>query len=67
VGCPICNKIVVALLGVSGALGVWAPVQPILAVLSLALLATAVFVLWRRGCQAGTCAIPQPPPSDPVS
>ncbi|MFJ8819994.1 hypothetical protein [Amycolatopsis thermoflava] len=48
VGCPICNKIVVALLGISGALGIWAPVQPVLAVLSLLALAAAVVVRWRR-------------------
>ena len=45
VGCPICNKIVVALIGVSGALSIWAPFQPILAVASLSLLGWA---LWRR-------------------
>jgi hypothetical protein len=49
VGCPICNKIVVGLLGVSGALGVWAPLQPALAVVSLAVLAAAVVLCWRRG------------------
>lgn len=42
VGCPVCNKIVMALLGVSGAIGVWAPLQPLLALASLAVLATAV-------------------------
>jgi hypothetical protein len=30
VGCPICNKLVVALLGSSGALTYFAPVQPVL-------------------------------------
>jgi hypothetical protein len=53
VGCPVCNKIVVGLLGVSGALGVWAPFQPVLAVLSLAALATAVMIRWRaRPCDS---------------
>jgi hypothetical protein len=57
VGCPICNKIVVGLLGVSGALGIWAPIQPILAVLSLAALAAAVVIRWRsRHCTTDTCA-----------
>jgi len=46
VGCPICNKIVVAAVGVSGALNLWAPVQPILAMLSVtALAASLVFRL----------------------
>ena len=35
VGCPICNKLVVASLGVSGAMTIWAPLQPVLAVLSI--------------------------------
>lgn len=41
VGCPICNKVVVAAVGVSGALNLWAPLQPILGVISLAMLAWA--------------------------
>ncbi len=35
VGCPVCNKLVVATLGVSGAMTLWAPLQPVLAVLSI--------------------------------
>lgn len=38
VGCPICNKIVVAILGTSGALTYFAPVQPILGATALGLL-----------------------------
>ena len=48
VGCPICNKIVIALLGVSGALGIWAPIQPVLGGISVAMLAIAVVLRWRR-------------------
>lgn len=44
VGCPICNKLIVALIGVSGALSYWAPLQPVLGVLSIALLATGLAV-----------------------
>lgn len=55
VGCPVCNKLVVALLGVSGALNVWAPLQPILAVASLALLGWA---LWRRLSGERACPVP---------
>lgn len=47
VGCPICNKIVVAVVGVSGALNLWAPVQPILEVLSVAALAASLVVRLR--------------------
>jgi len=42
VGCPVCNKIVVALLGVSGALNYFAPIQPILGILAMALLLVAL-------------------------
>ncbi|WP_231626549.1 hypothetical protein [Streptomyces apocyni] len=41
VGCPVCNKLVLLALGTSGALSVWAPLQPALAAASLALLAVA--------------------------
>jgi hypothetical protein len=43
VGCPVCNKVVVLAVGVSGALSYWAPFQPFLAVASAALLAFAVY------------------------
>ncbi|SFK97818.1 hypothetical protein [Streptomyces pini] len=41
VGCPVCNKFVLIALGTSGALSVWAPIQPFLALASVALLAVA--------------------------
>ncbi|MEU3704021.1 hypothetical protein AB0E82_17245 [Streptomyces anulatus] len=41
VGCPVCNKLVLVLLGSSGALSYWAPLQPLFAVVSVALLAEA--------------------------
>jgi len=56
VGCPVCNKLVVGLLGLSGALGVWAPLQPALAGLSVIALGAAVVVRWRRRtCTAQAC------------
>jgi hypothetical protein len=42
VGCPVCNKLVVAVVGVTGALTLWAPLQPLLALLSVALLVVAL-------------------------
>lgn len=42
VGCPVCNKVVVMLLGVSGAMSVWAPLQPVVAAASLGLLGAAL-------------------------
>lgn len=47
VGCPICNKLVVALLGVSGALSFFAPIQPYLALAGLALLGVSLVVRLR--------------------
>lgn len=42
IGCPICNKLIVALLGVSGALDYFAPAQPVLGALGLIALAAAL-------------------------
>ena len=50
VGCPICNKLVVALLGVSGALNVFAPLQPLLGIASIGLLGVGV----RNGLRSRT-------------
>lgn len=47
VGCPICNKLVVALLGVTGALNYWAPIQPMLGVVSIGLLTVGLAVRLR--------------------
>ncbi len=35
IGCPICNKLVVGAIGVTGALNVFAPLQPALGLLGL--------------------------------
>jgi len=58
VGCPVCNKVVVAVAGVGGALNVWAPLQPLIAVVSLLLLGWA---LWRRLGVQQVCPMPAPP------
>ncbi|MFJ7244343.1 hypothetical protein ACIQWA_06785 [Kitasatospora sp. NPDC098652] len=55
VGCPICNKLVVMALGVSGALSYFAPAQPALALLSLGLLGHALI---RRLRTANACPAP---------
>jgi hypothetical protein len=54
VGCPVCNKLVLLLLGTSGALSLWAPVQPLVAVVSIALLALAAV---RRLSAAAACSV----------
>lgn len=53
-GCPVCNKLVVLLLGVSGALNYFAPIQPMLGAAGLLIAGVAVFVRLRsaqRACQ----------------
>jgi len=52
VGCPICNKLVVLLLGISGALTVFGPAQLYLGVLSLVLLAWTFRLRVRAVVQA---------------
>jgi hypothetical protein len=57
VGCPVCNQAVVALVGASGAMAWWAPVQPIVGLLAVGLL---VYTLRRRlqTYQLTSCPIP---------
>lgn len=57
VGCPICNKLVVMALGVTGALTWFAPVQPLLAIGSLGLLG---YALWARRRATIACRMPAP-------
>jgi hypothetical protein len=40
IGCPICNHVVVALIGISGALLYWAPLQPVIGA------AAVLILLW---------------------
>lgn len=58
VGCPVCNKAVVALLGVSGALGIWAPIQPVLGAASVLALVVAVVLRVRRARTSVSCPVP---------
>ena len=53
IGCPICNKVVVAALGVSGAMTYFAPLQPIIGAGSLALLGATL--AWRLRDRARRC------------
>lgn len=54
VGCPVCNKLVVATLGVSGATSIWAPAQPVLGLLSILGLA---WVLRNRLTSDYVCSV----------
>jgi hypothetical protein len=61
IGCPVCNKLALLLLGTTGALNLYAPIQPYLGAIGLGLLALALVVrlrgevscatmdMWRRG------------------
>ena len=62
VGCPVCNKLVLLLVGTSGALSLWAPLQPAIAVASVALLAVATV---RRLATEAACPVPTPPGHTP--
>lgn len=55
VGCPVCNKLVVAALGTSGALTIWAPLQPLIAMTALVLLG---YTFLRRLRGELVCALP---------
>ncbi len=58
VGCPVCNKLVLLALGTSGALAWFAPLQPMLQVLALGLLAWALRTRLRG---EPTCSLTDPP------
>lgn len=53
VGCPVCNKVVVLALGTTGAMRWFPPLQHLLAVASIVLMAIAL-----RGRLRDTCAMP---------
>lgn len=62
IGCPVCNKLVVLALGAGGALTYFAPVQPLLGLLSLGLL---FYALYARVRDETSCAVrPQKSQSD---
>lgn len=56
IGCPICNKIVVAVLGTSGALTFFGPLQLLIGAASIGLLALAL--VFRARSIAGVCPLP---------
>lgn len=60
VGCPVCNKLVLVALGSSGAIAWFAPVQPLLALASVAGLAWTLRVRWRGRL---VCPLPAEPPA----
>ncbi|MGO9179824.1 MAG: hypothetical protein ACLQHS_11270 [Candidatus Limnocylindrales bacterium] len=61
IGCPLCNKVALLLLGASGTLSVFAPLQPLIGAVSLALLAGTLAWRLRLLGTGGTCAVPLQP------
>lgn len=57
IGCPICNKLVVWVLGLSGALTYFAPLQPLLGALGVALLSFGLMVRLRAGAACPVAAV----------
>jgi hypothetical protein len=57
IGCPVCNKLALLLLGTSGALSIWAPIQPVLGGVSLVLLFGTVVWRLRMRAAGASCAI----------
>jgi hypothetical protein len=54
VGCPVCNKVVVLLLGMGGAMTLFNPLRPLLGLASIALLSITLFLrlrVLRYGCR----------------
>lgn len=67
VGCPICNKVVVMAIGVSGALSYWAPLQPILGIASVGLLLVGLLVRLRGEIACPVRVAVTGPPSNDLS
>ena len=58
IGCPVCNKIALLLLGWSGALTVFAPLQPLIGAVSLGLLLATLAWRLRLRARGGACTVP---------
>ena len=58
VGCPICNKLVVTLIGVSGALNYFAPVQPLIVAAAIGVSSWALWIRYRA-LRDPSCAVPR--------
>lgn len=61
VGCPVCNKLVLLALGASGAVSWFAPVQPFLALTSVALMGWALAMRLKG---ESSCPLPEREPAD---
>jgi len=57
IGCPVCNKVALALLGTSGALSIFGPIQPFIALAAIALLVGTLAWRLRLRARAEACAV----------
>jgi hypothetical protein len=57
IGCPVCNKVALVLLGTSGALSLWAPLQPLVGLASVGLLAASLAWRLRVRARGNTCPV----------
>jgi len=61
VGCPVCNKVVVLLLGLTGAMTLFHPLRPLLGLASILLLSVTLFLrvrALRHGCRVRLGELP---------
>ena len=54
IGCPVCNKIALLLLGTTGALNLYAPIQPYLGAIGIALMTLALIIRLRGEVSCAT-------------
>lgn len=57
IGCPMCNKIALVLLGTGGAASIFGPIQPLIGAVSLVLLAATLMWRLRLRARGGGCAV----------
>jgi hypothetical protein len=57
IGCPVCNKVALVLLGAGGAMTVFAPLQPLIGAASLMLLAGTLAWRFRLRVRGGACPV----------
>lgn len=58
IGCPICNKLLLLVLGTSGTLQLFAPLQPLLGVLAITGLVVSLWLRLRQLARRSACPLP---------
>jgi hypothetical protein len=57
IGCPVCNKLALLLLGTTGALNLYGPIQPYLGAIGIALLSLALMIRLRGEVSCASLAM----------